>query len=323
MARRSISRSMTTKVRQPSTRSSTFKAALWVVLSCFCIAVMGSLAKELGKNLSSFQVAFFRAAFGLAIIMPMVLSNGPAIFRTNRPVLILGRGLAGAIGMIAGFYAVVHMPLADATAITFTAPLFITLLAGLVLGETVDHKLWLATIVGFLGVLMLIQPSTGTIEHAAVVALIGALAVAAVKLMLRPLAQTERVLTILLYTCIVMTVVTAVPAWLTWQTPTTFELVLLLAIGVLANLGQFCMIRGYRLREASRLAPLEYSRLLFAIMFGAYVFSEAPTNATLCGVALIVLGSLYVALSRQRTRRRSESIDDFRYMVAVANGRLH
>ena len=242
-------------------------------------------------------------------------------FGHGDPLLLLGRGLAGAVGMMAGFYAVVHMPLAEATAITFTAPLFITLLAGLVLGETVDSKLWLATTIGFIGVLLLIQPSGGSVEVAALVALIGAAAVAAVKLMLRPLAQVERALTILVYTSIVMAVVTAVPAFLTWQKPTLGELGLLFAIGILANLGQFCMIRGYRLSEASRLAPLEYTRLLFAMMFGAYVFSETPTNATLAGAALIVIGGLYVALSKKRMRSHSGSIDEFRYIVAIANNR--
>lgn len=308
---------------QGGRRSSAIKAAVWVLLSCFCIATMGAVVKALGTHLSSFQVSFFRAAFALIVILPAVLPHGVTVLRAKRPWLLLARGLAGAIGMMAGFYAVVHMPLADATAITFTAPLFVTLLAGLVLGEVVNGKLWLATLLGFVGALLLIQPSEGMIELAAIVALIGAAAVAAVKLMLRPLAQAERALTILIYTSIVMTIVTAVPAWLTWRNPTWTELGLLLAIGILANLGQFCMIRGYRLGEASRLAPLEYTRLLFAIMFGAYFFAEAPTGSTLAGTTLIVLGGLYVALGRKRERRRSYSTDDFRYLMAMAQARSY
>ena len=309
-------------VRRRRRTSPAFRAALWIVLSCLSIATMGSVAKALGETLSSFQVAFFRAVFGLALIVPLLLPHGLRAFRTKRPLLLAGRGMAGAVGMMAGFYAVMHMPLADAMAITFTAPLFVVLLAGVFLGEVVDRNRWLATLVGFLGVILLIQPSAGTIELAAIVALIGAMAIAAVKLLLRSLAKQEQALTILLYTSLIMTLVTAVPAWLTWKTPTLAELGLLLVIGILANLGQYCMIRGYRLHEASKLAPLEYSRLIFALFLGAYVFAETPTMATLGGAALIVLGSLYVALSKQRTFDHNGSINDFRYLAAVANSRM-
>ncbi|MGI9419494.1 MAG: DMT family transporter [Geminicoccaceae bacterium] len=309
-------------VRRRRRTSPAVWAALWVVMSCLCIATMASIAKGLGEHLSSFQVAFFRAAFGLALVLPLVLPLGMKAFRTRRPALLAGRGIAGAVGMMAGFYAVVHMPLAEATAITFTAPLFVVLLAGVFLGETVDRNRWLATIVGFLGVIFLIQPDTGAIETAAIVALIGAMAIAAVKLMLRSLAKQEQALTILLYTSVIMTLVTAAPAWMTWKTPTSAELGLLLVIGILANLGQYCMIRGYKLHEASKLAPLEYSRLIFAILLGAYVFAETPTGTMLTGAALIVFGSLYVALSKQRAFDHNGSIDDLRYMAAIANSRI-
>lgn len=310
------------RVRKRKRASPAARAALWIVLSCLCIATMGSIVKGLGDNLSSFQVSFFRAAFGLVLVLPLVLPRGMQVFRAKRPILLVGRGIAGAVGMMAGFYAVVQMPLADATAITFTAPLFVVLLAGVFLGESVDRNRWLATLVGFLGVILLIQPDAGTIETAAVVALIGAMAIAAVKLMLRSLAKQEQALTILLYTSVIMTLITAAPAWLTWKTPTLTELSLLLIVGILANLGQYCMIRGYRLHEASKLAPLEYSRLIFAILLGAYVFAETPTGVTLIGAALIVLGSLYVALSKQRAFDHNGSINDFRYTAAIASSRI-
>ncbi len=309
-------------VRRRRRTSSAVWAALWVVMSCLCIATMASIAKGLGEHLSSFQVAFFRAAFGLALIVPLIVPLGMQVFRTMRPFLLVGRGIAGAVGMMAGFYAVVHLPLAEATAITFTAPLFVVLLAGVFLGETVDRNRWLATIVAFLGVILLIQPDTGLVKLPALVALIGAIAIAAVKLMLRSLAKHERALTILLYTSVIMTILTALPAWLTWKMPTLAELCLLLVIGILANLGQYCMIRGYKLHEASKLAPLEYSRLIFAILLGAYIFAESPTGTMLTGAALIVFGSLYVALSKQRAFDHNGSIDDLRYMAAIANSRI-
>ncbi|MGI9438008.1 MAG: DMT family transporter [Geminicoccaceae bacterium] len=275
-----------------------YTPVLWVLLSCLCISVMGVLVKLLGHNLSSFQIAFFRAAFALVMILPLILAKGPAIAKSSRPLLLIGRGLAGTIGMTAGFYAIIHMPLADATAIVFTTPLFVILLAGLVLGESIGTHHWIAAAIGFSGVVVLVQPSGGfVVQEAAMMALIGAMAVAAVKLMLRSLAQTEETLTILVYATVVMVVVTAGPAWWTWQWPTAGELIILVLIGLLANLGQYCMITGYRMREASDLAPFEYSRLLFALLFGMLVFSEFPVTATLLGAATIVLSNLYITVA--------------------------
>ena len=142
-------------------RSLATRGACWVVLSCLCIAAMGAIVKALGDHLSSFQVAFFRASFGLILVLPLVLSRGTQVLRAKRPCLLLARGICGAVGVTAGFYAVVHMPLADATAITFTAPLFVVLLARFFLREAVDASRWLATIVGFMGVIFLLQPDGG------------------------------------------------------------------------------------------------------------------------------------------------------------------
>ena len=159
------------------------------------------------------------------------------------------------------------------------------------------------------------------IELAAIVALIGALAIATVKLLLRLIAKQEQALTILFYTGVIMTLVTAVPAGLTWKTPMLSELVLLLVVGVLATLGQYCMIRGYRLHEASKLAPFEYSRLIFAVLIGAYFFAETPTSATLAGAALIIAGNLYMALGKQSAFDHNGSVNDLRYIAAIVNSR--
>jgi drug/metabolite transporter (DMT)-like permease len=280
------------------------RGAIWVVLSCLCVASMAALVKLAGTRLDSFQLVFLRASFGLLIVLPFALRAGPGVLRSARPGLHLSRGLAGSIAMMCGFFALTRLPLADVTAIGFTAPMFLVVLAALVLGETVRARRWSATVVGFLDVLIMLRPGDGVLELAALAALLGAFAVATVKLLVKQLARTEQPLTIILYLGVVSTVVTALPAAVVWQPPGPFELAMMLAAAALASLAQVCFIRGYRIGEASALAPFEYARLPFAAAYGFWLFAEVPDRYTLLGAALIVASSLYIGRREAQLGRR-------------------
>ena len=281
--------------RATATLPANLRGALWIIASCLLITSMAVIVKVLGTRLDSLQLSFFRAAFGLLVVAPFALAAGPTILRTRRPGLHAARGIAGAIGMMSGFYALTHLPLADVTAIGFTKPMFLIVLAALVLRERVGYRRWSATIVGFLGVLIMVRPGGGVLELAALVAVLGAFAAACVKLFVKQLATTEQPLTILVYLGLITTTLTALPAYLVWQPPTLLELGLMLLVGGLASLAQLCIIRGYRLGEASALAPFEYSRLPFAATYGILLFAEVPDLYTLLGAALIVASTLYIA----------------------------
>jgi drug/metabolite transporter (DMT)-like permease len=271
------------------------RGALWVVLSCLSIASMAALVKTLGAHLDSFQLAFFRAGFGLLTVLPFAIGAGVGVLRTRRPGLHLARGIAGTVAMMCGFFALTRLSLADATAITFTTPLFLTVLAALVLHETVRRRRWSATACGFLGVLIMLRPGDGVLEPAALAALLGAACIATVRLLIKRLAETDGSLTIIVWFGLISTAVSAVPAALVWRTPTLFELGLLALLGCLASLTQVCMIRGYRIGEASALAPFEYARLPFAMMYGFLLFAELPDLYTSLGAAIIVASTLYIA----------------------------
>jgi drug/metabolite transporter (DMT)-like permease len=286
------------------------RGAVWVVLSCLCVASMATVVKLAGARLDSFQLAFLRAAFGFLIILPFAWRAGLEAVRTTRPGLHLVRGLVGSVGMMCGFFALTRLPLADVAAIGFTAPLFLVVLAALVLGETVGARRWSATAVGFVGVLVMLRPGDGVLEVAALAALLGACAVATVKLLVKQLARTERPLTIIVCLGVVSTVVTALPAAWVWRSPGLFEIAMMLAATALASLAQVCFIRGYRLGEASALAPFEYARLPFAAAYGFWLFAEVPDRYALLGTALIAAASLYIGrrearLGRQRPAPRA------------------
>ncbi len=285
-----------------------WRGALWMLLSALLFAVMGVLVKWLGSRLESFQVAFFRAAFGFLTVVPFALAAGAAALRPGRPGLHLLRGLIGAGGMSCGFYALTHLPLAQATAFSFTKPLFLVLLAALFLGERVRLRRLSATAAGFLGVLVIMQP-TGSIEPAALVAVAGTALTAGVVVLVKMLLRTERPVTIMFWFGLISTTVTLLPALYVWVQPTAREFVLLVATGAVGASAQGAMMRGYLLAEATALAPVSYVQLVFAGVMGYLFFAEVPGFETLVGAAIIVASTLYIvhreaALARQRRADR-------------------
>jgi drug/metabolite transporter (DMT)-like permease len=267
---------------------------LWVSLSAVLFTSMSAVVKSLGAHLDSFQLAFLRASIGFVLILPFVFAAGLGVLRTSRLRMHLTRGVCGSIGLMCGFYALTHLSLADATAIGFTKPLFLIVLAALLLRETVRARRWSATAIGFLGVLIMVRPGDGVLEHAALVGLLGALAAATVSLLIKRLSASEGSLTIMVYLGAVSIVTTGIPAAFVWQTPTLAELAWMLLAAALASSAQICMIRGFRIGEASALAPLEYLKLPLAALYGYLLFTELPDLYTVLGALLIVLSTLYI-----------------------------
>jgi len=153
----------------------TARAALLMVIGCILFSITGGLIKLLGQRLDSLQIAFFRSLFGFLAILPLVLRNkGAHAFRTTHPYGHFLRGAVGVAAMVAGFYATTRLPLTDSTAISFTAPLFMILTAVFLLGEKVRWRRGLATLAGFMGVLVIVRPDSGALDEAAIIGLLGA-----------------------------------------------------------------------------------------------------------------------------------------------------
>jgi drug/metabolite transporter (DMT)-like permease len=168
------------------------RAALLMVTGCLLFSIMGALVKLLGQRLDSFQIAFFRCFFGFLATLPFVLpKKSHKAFRTTHFYGHFLRGALGVAGMVAGFYATTHLPLTDSTAISFTAPLFMILTAIFLLGETVRWRRGLATLAGFIGVLVMVRPDSGTLDLAAAVGLFAAFLAALSTTLIKRLSSTE------------------------------------------------------------------------------------------------------------------------------------
>jgi drug/metabolite transporter (DMT)-like permease len=271
-----------------------FRGALWVLMAAMIFTIMGTLVKFLGNHFDSFEIAFFRALFGLGALMPFLLKLGIGQIRTKRLGLHLTRGFIGSLGMLCGFYALTHLSYADAISISYARSLFLIPLAVVFLKEVVGRRRWTATLVGFIGVLVMMRPGS-EFELAMVVAIAGAFFVALVTILIKKLSQTEKPEVILFYFGIVSTSVSFVPAMMVWRTPTLWEFVLLMAVGAIAASGQYCMIRGYKVGETTAITPFDYTRLLFASVIGIFVFAEPLEAWTILGAMIIATSTLYIA----------------------------
>ena len=267
-----------------------------------------SIVKLLGQQMPSIEIAWFRSLFGLIVIIPFIMRTGFGILRTKRPGLHIFRGINSSIILAMAYYALTHLPIAQVTSISFSRPLFLLVLAVLILHEKVRIHRAVATVIGFIGVLIIVRPSMD-MEPAMMAALGNAMLMAVGIIVLKILAKDDRTETMIFYVTLIQSTVLAIPAIIYWQTPTWEQLALLACIGASGTLMQSFMVRAYRSAEASALAPFDYTRLIFASMVGYFFFGEIVDNFTWVGAGLLIAATFYIA-QRERTIARQTDGDD-------------
>ncbi len=288
------------------------RGAVWMLLSAFTMTVQSTIVKSLGASMDSLEIVFFRGLFGVVLILPMLARGGRPPIATRRRWLHFARATAGVVSMACGFYAFTKLTLADATAIAFTMPLFMIVLAVVALGEVVRWRRWTATLIGFAGVLMVVRPGMAAFQVASLIALAGALSHAVVGVTLKKLSTTETTVSIMFYFSLAATAVFLIPAILVWTTPTLFELALLLAMTALGMTSQAAFFRACRVGEMTAITPFDYSRLVFAGIFGVLLFDELLDAWTIGGAAIIATSTLFIArrgANLARTAARASEVE--------------
>lgn len=272
-----------------------------MLASAATFTLMTLLIKYLGADYPAALQTFYRNAAGLVVMLPLIARNPRGVFRTNRPGLLIFRASAGTIGMILGFYAYQKLPLADANALSFTRTLWLVPLAAFVLKEHVGPRRITATAIGFLGALLMLQPSASVgmswpVIASLVAALLVALTVAGMKFMTRDHTTT----TLMAWSATLGFVLSIPPALFVWRTPAFADLLLLSAMGVLGVITQACYIRGMSEGDAAVMAPIDYTRLVFAVMLGYFLFHELPNRMTLIGASVIIGSTIYITWRETR-----------------------
>jgi len=278
---------------------------MFLLLAAAGFSLMAMLIKLLGSTIHVTQIILVRQLVMVAIMTPTMAKTFPESIKTQRPYLQLTRMAVALVAMLTGFTAVINMPIADATAIGFAKSLFVTVFAIILLKETVGIRRWAATLIGFCGVLVMLQPGTNGFNIYGVYAAIAAICAGLVMVILRLLSRTEKPSTILVYQAVGVGSVLMFPGIYYWQAPTTTEWLILIAVGVTGYWSQMSNIMAYKLGEASLLAPLEYTRLIYATIIGIVVFGDYPGKSTIIGTIIVVAASAYTIHRESKIRNSS------------------
>lgn len=278
------------------------QGAIWMTLCGLGFSVMASMVKLASRDLSGFEIAFFRAAFGFLVLLPFVLRRGPGALRTRHLGMHMWRGLLGIFAMICAYIGIGKLALASYTALSFSKPLFAVILAVAVLGEEVRWRRWAATIVGFIGVVVMMRPGSDAFTPWALLALGDAFAIALLITIVKRLPESETPLIMLFYFGLAAVTLSFPLALWFWRWPTPGDWLLLMGIGASGALSQYWWILAFRAGEASAVAPFDYLRLLFAGAIGMAFFAEFPDHWTYLGAAIIVASTIYIARRESQLR---------------------
>jgi drug/metabolite transporter (DMT)-like permease len=266
---------------------------------------LGSLCIKLaGERVPTMEILFVRGVVGMGLCWAIVRRTGAGVFGTRRVMLAL-RGLTGFIALFGEFYAIVHLPLADATVILFSHPVMVAILAWAVMGERLNGKGMVAVLVSLTGVALVCRPGflTGAsgpdLDPVALAVALGAVCFISVAILtVRSLARTEHPAVVMFYPPLIISL--AAPFFAEgWVVPTMPEWLMLLGVALFMNVGQYYMTKGYAVESAARISAVSCLEIVFAALWGASFLGELPDGWTLAGGLLIVIGTLALGRSAQ------------------------
>lgn len=268
----------------------------FALLAMLILNGQDALIKWLVRDYPLLQIMFFHSVFMIVPALVMLGSTGRlATLRTTRPGGHAIRFLLHFVGFLCFSFALSRMPLAETIALSMTAPLFITLFSWLLMGEAVRRRHWVALMVGFAGVLVIVRPGGGELDPLGVAAILGfAVCYALWSLQTRRLAPTEPSELMVFFGAAGFFVVSAVCLPFVWIAPNAFDLSLQMLLGLIGATGHVCLARAYGQAPGHVVAPFEYTSLLWAIVLGFLVFGELPTPWMIPGSLLVAFGGLYV-----------------------------
>lgn len=272
-----------------------FQGVFWALMICLVSSTNDVLMRFLGERLHVVQIVFFRFLFSTLTVLPLMFKCEKNLFKTTQPKTHALRAVVGALALGLCCLSVNIMPLAENTAIMFCEPLFFLPMAYFLLKEKVDKSRWIATCLGFIGLLVIVQPGMDSFRSEAFVPMAAAMLFAYLCVMAKQMITTEHTLTLLFYFGLGTTLFAALLLPFFWVVPTLNELIFLVLLGVGANLIQVCLFRAYAATDASALAPFRYTEFLFAGTFGFLFFGQIPDMSIILGASVIGLSAFYIS----------------------------
>lgn len=275
-----------------------------------CQSLIWVAVRLLAERYSPELLVFYRNFFGLIALMPLIIRRGPAIFRTSRPLMHGMRGLVACVGVYSLFYAIANAPLATVVAITYLAPVFSGLVAVLCMGERPGPARYVALGVGFIGMLIVVQPSYAAgATFGVAAAFIGAVMTAGAFLSVKVLSRTEDMGTMVVSQFILLLPVSFVVALDHWVWPSLADFCLMALMGLGFTLAQSAMARAFAAADATIVLPVDFLRLLVAAVAGVVLFGEVPDFMVWGGGFLILVAAVVSAYGRPHPVTENEAVD--------------
>ena len=284
------------------------QATAFGLMASISAAIFSVFVRLATEHIHPLQAVFFRNFFGLLFIAPLALRAGLVPLKTKRFPMFCLRAVLSMGAMSFWFSAIAYMPLAEATALNFTVPLFGTLLAAIFLGEKIRKYRIAALFVGFCGVLVIIRPGDDTVQLASLLPIAAAICMASAGLTIKSLSRTENPTTILLYMMVMTTPMTLIPALFVWEPPGLEAILLMVAGAFMANLTQIGNTNAFRVYDYSFVIGFNYLRLPFVSVIALVMFGEVPEIWLVPGAALIVGSALYIARREAKLNREANRI---------------
>ena len=277
---------------------------LLMMASMVVFTLLDASAKHVTQSLPPPVAVFFRYfVAGLLSIAVVMRAGGPQLMVTGHPALQIVRGVLLMVSTILNFVAMMHLQLAQTAAIFFTIPLWVCALSVPLLGEHVGWRRWVAVLVGFLGVLVIMRPGSASFHWAMLLSVASSICGAVYNILTRKVGGRDRAETSLFYVSVVGAVAAAAPLPWVWKTPEGLQWPLLVFMGLAGGIGHYMLIQAHRLAPASTLAPFIYTQIVWMILVGYLIFGDVPEFWTLAGAAVVVASGLFV-FARERTLGR-------------------
>jgi drug/metabolite transporter (DMT)-like permease len=275
---------------------------LLMMASMVVFTSLDTAAKHVTQDLPPAVAVFGRYAVAFLISAGVVFhAGGPSLLATSHPVLQIVRGVLLMLSTILNFVAMMHLQLAQTAAIFFTIPLWVCALSVPILGEHVGWRRWVAVIVGFLGVLVIMRPGSDSFHWAMLLSIGSSFCGAVYNIVTRKVGARDRAETSLFYVSFVGAIAAAAPLPVLWQTPQGMQWLLLGYMGIAGAVGHLMLIQAHRLAPASALAPFLYTQIVWMILSGYFFFGDVPDLWTLAGAGIVVASGL-VVFAREAAR---------------------
>lgn len=274
------------------------QGALILVVSAFFFSLMGAFVREASATVNNETLVFFRNLIGVLFFLPMALAKGWKPLKTDRPLSHMLRTTYGLGGMYCYFYALSHLPLADAMLFNYAAPVFTPIVAYLWLKERLTVRMMVTTVIGFTGVLLVAKPSGALISPISLIGIAASCMTACAFVSIRQMSDTEPAYRIVFYFALFGTFFSAIPLFWAWQPLNLHQLLLILGIGFFASLGQLAMSQAYVLASPGVIGPIAYSAIVFAGIIAWFRWDEWPNASSWWGAMLIFCAGLLPLMRR-------------------------